>query len=112
MERVLVAEEELDHCIEQQVESHILHPRKRLQRCEASQCNDQNVSGTKRARNIAPRQSVVCTCMLPLQRYRTQVKARLESGQFRWLNEQLYTSKGEDAAKLFHEDPSLFRVVC
>jgi len=37
-------------------------------------------------------------------------RAKLESGQFRWLNEQLYTKSSEDAVKLFADTPKLFDV--
>jgi len=33
---------------------------------------------------------------------------RLQGGRFRWINEMLYTSTGEQAAQAFREDPELF----
>jgi ribosomal RNA-processing protein 8 len=33
---------------------------------------------------------------------------KLKQSKFRFLNEQLYTTTSEEAAKLFKEDPSLF----
>jgi SAM-dependent methyltransferase len=39
---------------------------------------------------------------------KSELRQRLESGEFRWINEQLYTCSGEDAFKLFSEDPELF----
>lgn len=38
-------------------------------------------------------------------------KKQLSGGRFRMLNEQLYTISGEEALKMFQEDPSLFEVV-
>lgn len=38
-------------------------------------------------------------------------KEKLKSGQFRWLNEQLYTSNSENAMELFKNEPELFTVV-
>lgn len=35
---------------------------------------------------------------------------QLESSRFRWINEQLYTTTGEEAVALFSEDPSLFDI--
>ena len=35
---------------------------------------------------------------------------QLESSRFRWINEQLYTTTGDEAFALFSEDPSLFNV--
>jgi ribosomal RNA-processing protein 8 len=35
-------------------------------------------------------------------------KAKLDGGQFRWLNEQLYTTTSESAEQLFTKDPSLY----
>lgn len=39
------------------------------------------------------------------------LKKKLEGGKFRYINEQLYTMTGDEAEKLFREDPSLFEVV-
>ena len=39
------------------------------------------------------------------------MKEKLKSGQFRWLNEQLYTTNSEEAMKLFSEEPDLFQAV-
>jgi ribosomal RNA-processing protein 8 len=38
----------------------------------------------------------------------SSLKQKLESGEFRWINEQLYTSSGDEAFKMFSEDPELF----
>lgn len=35
---------------------------------------------------------------------------KLRPARFRFINEQLYTMSGEDAAKLFKEDPQAFKV--
>lgn len=35
---------------------------------------------------------------------------QLESSRFRWINEQLYTTTGKEAAVLFSEDPNLFDI--
>eukprot|EP00898_Chlorokybus_atmophyticus_P006790 jgi/Chlat1/7111/Chrsp57S06738 len=37
-----------------------------------------------------------------------KMRAKLSGGQFRWLNELLYTRSGEDALQAFKEDPSQF----
>ena len=37
------------------------------------------------------------------------VSEKLEASRFRYLNEQLYTSTGADAEKLFAEDPEAFQ---
>lgn len=37
------------------------------------------------------------------------MKEKLKSGQFRWLNEQLYTTDSNEAMKLFSEEPELFQ---
>lgn len=36
---------------------------------------------------------------------------KLEGSKFRILNEKLYTSTGEEALKMFKEDPSLYEIV-
>ncbi|GBG30127.1 Ribosomal RNA-processing protein 8 [Hondaea fermentalgiana] len=40
----------------------------------------------------------------------SKFKAKLESGQFRWLNEQLYTTSSEEAVRLFKRKPELYEV--
>ena len=35
---------------------------------------------------------------------------QLESSRFRWINEQLYTTTGKEAAEMFSEDPNLFDI--
>ena len=35
---------------------------------------------------------------------------QLESSRFRWINEQLYTTTGDEAVEIFSEDPSLFDI--
>ena len=35
---------------------------------------------------------------------------QLESSRFRWINEQLYTTTGDEAVAMFSDDPSLFEV--
>mmetsp|Transcript_20091 Transcript_20091/g.33179 ORF Transcript_20091/g.33179 Transcript_20091/m.33179 type:complete len:293 (-) Transcript_20091:20-898(-) len=37
-------------------------------------------------------------------------KSKLESGQFRWLNEQLYTTTSEEAMTLFKKEPKLYDI--
>merc|ERR1712100_531451 len=37
------------------------------------------------------------------------MKEKLKGGQFRWLNEQLYTTSSEQAMNLFTEEPELFQ---
>ncbi len=39
-----------------------------------------------------------------------QFKLKLESGQFRWLNEELYSTPSERAVNLFRESPELYNV--
>jgi len=38
------------------------------------------------------------------------MKEKLESGRFRWINEQLYTTTGDKSMKIFHESPELFEI--
>ena len=37
-----------------------------------------------------------------------QMRTKLQGGQFRWLNEQLYTSAGEKALELMNKSPELY----
>jgi ribosomal RNA-processing protein 8 len=39
-----------------------------------------------------------------------KLKSKLESGQFRWLNEQLYSTPSANAERLFSKAPDLYRV--
>ena len=39
-----------------------------------------------------------------------KLKSRMEGARFRWINEQLYTTTGKQARRLFEEDPELFRI--
>lgn len=43
-----------------------------------------------------------------LETLREKMTKQLESSRFRWINEQLYTTTGEEAVALFAEDPNLF----
>ncbi|KAK9820076.1 hypothetical protein WJX72_005839 [[Myrmecia] bisecta] len=36
------------------------------------------------------------------------MRAKLQGGRFRWLNEELYTSRGEEAFRLMQEQPDLY----
>lgn len=36
-------------------------------------------------------------------------RQKLQGGQFRWLNEQLYTSEGDQALKLMQDKPELYQ---
>ncbi|KAJ4458219.1 putative Ribosomal RNA-processing protein 8 [Paratrimastix pyriformis] len=46
----------------------------------------------------------------PQNRFENQLHERLEAGQFRWINEQLYTTTGTDATQLFKKEPHLFDI--
>ncbi|OMJ09873.1 25S rRNA-methyltransferase [Smittium culicis] len=37
-----------------------------------------------------------------------KMKSKLEGARFRWINEKLYTTKGQDAYKLMQNDPEIF----
>jgi ribosomal RNA-processing protein 8 len=42
--------------------------------------------------------------------YYDKLKRKLQGAHFRYINERLYSIRGDQAFKIFHEDPSLFRV--
>lgn len=46
-----------------------------------------------------------------LSALQSKFQKRLQGGQFRWLNEKLYTMHSDDAVEMFREDPSLFSAV-
>lgn len=37
-----------------------------------------------------------------------QMRQKLQGGQFRWLNEQLYTTAGDNALSLMRKNPELY----
>ena len=39
------------------------------------------------------------------------MKENLKSSKFRWINEQLYTTEGQDAFNMIHKDKELFDTV-
>ena len=43
-------------------------------------------------------------------KFQAKLKGRMEGARFRWINEQLYTTTGKQAKRLFEEDPELFRI--
>jgi len=43
-------------------------------------------------------------------KFQEKLSRKLEGGQFRWINEQLYTTKSYEAFKMFREAPQLFRI--
>jgi ribosomal RNA-processing protein 8 len=45
-----------------------------------------------------------------LQKYQKKLTDKLKGGQFRWINERLYTCKSTEAVNLFESDPKLFEV--
>jgi ribosomal RNA-processing protein 8 len=45
-----------------------------------------------------------------LSELQKKMQAKLQGGQFRWLNEKLYTCKGNEAFALLQNEPSLFDV--
>ena len=40
----------------------------------------------------------------------SKMASKIEGARFRWINEQLYTTTGHEAKKMFDEDPTLFNV--
>lgn len=44
------------------------------------------------------------------QDFKTKLQQKLSGAQFRWINEQLYTSTSQTAFEMFSKDPSLFDV--
>lgn len=40
-----------------------------------------------------------------------RLKSKLSGSKFRWINEQMYTSRGEEALEMLQSDPDLFQEV-
>lgn len=57
-----------------------------------------------------PPKKMKTECLSKYTNFQKKIKARLKGGQFRWINEKLYSSKSSDAANLFRSDPQLFDV--
>ncbi|OZJ05471.1 hypothetical protein BZG36_01603 [Bifiguratus adelaidae] len=54
---------------------------------------------------LQPTSAVAAEKLTPMQQ---QMKKKLSGARFRWLNEQLYTTSGEESFKLFQDKPEMF----
>ena len=44
------------------------------------------------------------------KKFQHKLSKKLEGGQFRWINEKLYTSESEEVLKMFSKEPKLFEI--
>lgn len=66
---------------------------------------------SKKPKQTKPKSSTTPSTKKPaISSLQSKFKAKLEGGQFRWLNEQLYTTTSDKAMKLFKQKPELYNV--
>lgn len=86
------------------------------------------LSGKKRKRRLKEREGEECHKVLPtapMKKFKTahtattsklkeklhrKMATKMDGARFRWINEQLYTIRGEKAKEMFDKDPELFDV--
>ncbi|CDS07495.1 hypothetical protein LRAMOSA01444 [Lichtheimia ramosa] len=91
---------------------------KRKQKKKLQELLKKNASGTqqqqqqqKSTSKESPSSTAPKTVSKPgtkLTALQQKMKEKLSGARFRWLNEQLYTTKGDESFKLFQEKPELF----
>lgn len=75
---------------------------------------DKNNSKTLEPRgsikNTMAQQSKSADTIEKYKKFQHKLSKKLEGGQFRWINEKLYTSESEEALKMFSKEPKLFEI--
>ena len=75
---------------------------------------DKNNSKTLEPRgsikNTMAQQSKCADTIEKYKKFQHKLSKKLEGGQFRWINEKLYTSESEEALKMFSKEPKLFEI--
>lgn len=75
---------------------------------------DKNNSKTSEPRgsikNTMAQQSKSADTIEKYKKFQHKLSKKLEGGQFRWINEKLYTSESEEALKMFSKEPKLFEI--
>ena len=84
--------------------------RKKTHNLEQDSCCDKQIS--KHSPEIKDTNSNILSSPSPRSKSSLQEKMtkQLESSRFRWINEQLYTTTGDEAIAMFSKDPNLFDI--
>ena len=61
-------------------------------------------------KNITSSNGTKSIAASPASNFQRKMIGKLEASRFRWINEQLYTTTGQEAMELFSNDPMLFDV--
>ena len=79
-------------------------------------CKDKNENSIKivqpqgSIKNTVSQQSESADTIEKYKKFQRKLSKKLEGGQFRWINEKLYTSESEEALKMFSKEPKLFEI--
>ena len=84
--------------------------RKKTHKLEQDSCCDKEIS--KHSPELKDTNSNILSSSAPRSKVSLQEKMtkQLESSRFRWINEQLYTTTGDEAVEMFSKDPNLFDI--
>ena len=84
--------------------------RKKTHKLEQDSCCDKEIS--KHSPELKDTNSNILSSSAPHSKLSLQEKMtkQLESSRFRWINEQLYTTTGDEAVEMFSKDPNLFDI--
>jgi ribosomal RNA-processing protein 8 len=66
--------------------------------------------GSKRSNMMSKSHKLIPVKRGGVSSYHEKAKKKLQGSRFRYINEYLYTVKGEEAFKLFRQDPTLFKI--
>ena len=86
--------------------------RKKTHNLEQDGCCDKQISTSKHSPEIKDTKGNILSSPAPRSKSSLQEKMtkKLESSRFRWINEQLYTTTGDEAVAMFSKDPNLFDI--
>ena len=88
----------------------------KYKQCQVIDSKDKNENPTKivlpqgSIKNTVSQQSESAGTIEKYKKFQHKLSKKLEGGQFRWINEKLYTSESEEALKMFSKEPKLFEI--
>ena len=83
--------------------------RKKTHKLEQDSCCDKQI--TKHSPEIKDtNSSILSSSSWSKSSLQEKMTKQLESSRFRWINEQLYTTTGDEAVAMFSKDPNLFDI--
>lgn len=86
--------------------------RNKTSESEQDTCNCQDKQRSKHSPELKDTNRNILSSSAPWSKSSLQEKMtkQLESSRFRWINEQLYTTTGDEAVAMFSKDPNLFDI--